>query len=443
MDKSETSRLVNEILDTLSEEQKICALMYYGQELSVKEIATSLDVSENTVKSRLNYARKNIKEKVLELEKKGTKLYGLIPVIFFAMLLKNEAKAAEFAPKMAYTTSSSLINKTASKGVFGALKTTSAKIIAAVVSVSVITGAAIGVHTLSSPEETGLYIDFNNTKIPYKFVKIEGSDEKYSIAGDNRMYYIADYVYTTADDTDYTDNEIIKLHSIETGEYDNIFIKEYGDTKFLKITDVESSDYYKIYRINDDNSLTNINDILNTEPIISGKIDNHKLYSDILEDSSSWIDVFNYFETDKSKTLYNHYQKNNDEILALIESNKVTNLLPFYSIKTDDNSYIMSTSGLWQSDSDEIAISEYTDYITGKGVDFYVAIVELNNTAYFMFAEDKKGFTNENSYFLNTTDTRKIENTGYRLTFYSDDTMVLFIDNQPVDEYKLTERFTP
>ena len=73
-DQAETSRLVKEMIDTLSDEQRMCIMMFYVEELSVKEIAQTLGVSENTVKSRLNYGRKNIKEKVLELEKKGTKI---------------------------------------------------------------------------------------------------------------------------------------------------------------------------------------------------------------------------------------------------------------------------------------------------------------------------------------------------------------------------------
>lgn len=95
MDGVETKRLLQEMLDTLSDEQRLCIVMYYFEELSVKEIAEELSVSENTVKSRLNYGRKNIKEKVLELEKKGTKLYSMLPIPFFLYLFKTDAKACE------------------------------------------------------------------------------------------------------------------------------------------------------------------------------------------------------------------------------------------------------------------------------------------------------------------------------------------------------------
>lgn len=92
MDQAETTRLVKEMIDTLSDEQRMCIMMFYMEEMSVKEIAETLSVSENTVKSRLNYGRKNIKDKVLELEKKGTKLYSVAPFTFFLYLLRTEAQ---------------------------------------------------------------------------------------------------------------------------------------------------------------------------------------------------------------------------------------------------------------------------------------------------------------------------------------------------------------
>ena len=94
IDGKETQRLVKEMLDTLSDEQRMCVMMYYYEDIPVKDEALILGVSENTVKSRLNYGRKAIKEKVLDLEKRGTKLYGILPIGFFIYLLKQDAAAA-------------------------------------------------------------------------------------------------------------------------------------------------------------------------------------------------------------------------------------------------------------------------------------------------------------------------------------------------------------
>lgn len=101
MDKNETARLLGEILDSLSEEQRIAVTMYYFEELSVKEIAEILKASEGTIKSRLNYGRKKIEEGVKALEKKGTKLYGLAPIPFLLFLFRGqEAYAAELPNAM-------------------------------------------------------------------------------------------------------------------------------------------------------------------------------------------------------------------------------------------------------------------------------------------------------------------------------------------------------
>lgn len=89
IDYSETKRLMKAILDSLPEDQKLCVLMYYYEELSVGEIAEALECSTGTVKSRLNYARKKIKNDVEELEKKGTKLYSIAPIPFILWMLRT------------------------------------------------------------------------------------------------------------------------------------------------------------------------------------------------------------------------------------------------------------------------------------------------------------------------------------------------------------------
>lgn len=90
--QKETQKLVREIIDSLSEEQRMCILMFHIEGYSISEIADALGCSENTVKSRLNYGRKNIKAKAEELQKKGYKLYSLAPVPLLLYLLRLEKK---------------------------------------------------------------------------------------------------------------------------------------------------------------------------------------------------------------------------------------------------------------------------------------------------------------------------------------------------------------
>ena len=95
--QKETQILVRELIDSLSDEQRFCILMYHLEGQSIKEIAETLDVSENTVKSRLNYGRKALKNKAEELKKKGYQLYSIAPLPLLLYLLRSESKSPAFA----------------------------------------------------------------------------------------------------------------------------------------------------------------------------------------------------------------------------------------------------------------------------------------------------------------------------------------------------------
>ncbi len=95
LDRRETSRLVNEILGCLSDDQRLVVGMYYYEQRSVREIAQELGVSENTVKSRLFQGRGKIENRVRALEAQGTKLYSLTPTAFLLALLR---RAEDFVP---------------------------------------------------------------------------------------------------------------------------------------------------------------------------------------------------------------------------------------------------------------------------------------------------------------------------------------------------------
>lgn len=90
MDRQETVRLIREILDTLSDGQRMAISLYYYENMGIKEIARITGCKEGTVKSLLYQGRKKIEAKVLELEKKGTKLYSIAPLPFFMLLLRKQ-----------------------------------------------------------------------------------------------------------------------------------------------------------------------------------------------------------------------------------------------------------------------------------------------------------------------------------------------------------------
>ena len=97
LDTRETRRLLMEIIDGLPDLQRMTVMLYYYEEQSIKEISVIMDCSENTVKSRLNYARKQIKAGVEDLEKKGTKLHGVFPMLF--PLIQHAAADTSVSPE--------------------------------------------------------------------------------------------------------------------------------------------------------------------------------------------------------------------------------------------------------------------------------------------------------------------------------------------------------
>ena len=102
LDRKETSRLVQEILSKLPEGQQVILGMRYYDELSVKEIAQLLKLSDGTVKAALFQGRKKVEAAVRALEKQGVKLYGLSPVAFLVALMRRmEPSAAEHGKQAA------------------------------------------------------------------------------------------------------------------------------------------------------------------------------------------------------------------------------------------------------------------------------------------------------------------------------------------------------
>lgn len=221
MDQNETTRLMKEIIDTLTDEQRICVTMFYMEQMSVKEMASVLEVSENTVKSRLNYGRQKIKDKVLDLEKKGTKLYGLAPIPFFLLLLKEDVKAAQATqiPSMsaavssatkavatAAGTGSTVAGTTAATVAAGAGKGIATKVIAGIVAGTLVVGggAAAIVHM---QEQSGNH---------YKLAKSISDLPDWAYDSTNGLKYISiqDYKYPISLILDY-DKDMVERGEVK------------------------------------------------------------------------------------------------------------------------------------------------------------------------------------------------------------------------------------
>jgi RNA polymerase sigma-70 factor (ECF subfamily) len=96
IDYHETKKLLQQIIDELPVEQSMAVILYYYKEMSVGQIAGYFECSTGTIKSRLNYARKAIKIKVEDLEKKGTKLYCIPVLPFLYWMFQSEAEKAVY-----------------------------------------------------------------------------------------------------------------------------------------------------------------------------------------------------------------------------------------------------------------------------------------------------------------------------------------------------------
>lgn len=192
--QKETQDLVHELIDSLSDGQRLCILMYHLDNQSIKDIAQTFGISENTVKSRLLYGRKAIKAKAEELQKKGYQLYTVAPVVLFLYLLHREkfstsvmaatnavmetqreailgkATAAEKPTTSGKTTTAGKVTTAGKKAGKAALKqtfihTTAGKVLIGVTAAAILGGGAAGVvHYLGQPQEQDVTTSSENTE---------------------------------------------------------------------------------------------------------------------------------------------------------------------------------------------------------------------------------------------------------------------------------------
>ena len=95
INKAEKRKVLLQIIeDTLSFNQYQVVLMFYFNELSIAEIAQALEISEGTVKSRLNSSRAKMKTAIEDYENKsGDRLHGVVFVPFFTTIFREQAKS--------------------------------------------------------------------------------------------------------------------------------------------------------------------------------------------------------------------------------------------------------------------------------------------------------------------------------------------------------------
>ena len=116
LDNDETRRMIMDLVDALPDAQRQCVLMFYYEEMRVREIAAALEITEGTVKSRLNYARRSIKAGVDRYTKDGVKLYSFSLLPFLAYFLRKDASVCGLSPEKAHTLTETVLRGAASAG---------------------------------------------------------------------------------------------------------------------------------------------------------------------------------------------------------------------------------------------------------------------------------------------------------------------------------------
>lgn len=159
INKAEKRKVLLQIIeDTLSFNQYQVVLMFYFNELSIAEIAQALEISEGTVKSRLNSSRSKMKTAIEDYENKsGDKLHGVVFVPFFTTIFREQAKSLSVPSiKITLPNGESLVTA-ASKGVSTAVKTSTATAVKA--------GAVTAVKTKVIAMACGMTLLFASTTV--------------------------------------------------------------------------------------------------------------------------------------------------------------------------------------------------------------------------------------------------------------------------------------
>ena len=159
INKAEKRKVLLQIIeDTLSFNQYQVVLMFYFNELSIAEIAQALEISEGTVKSRLNSSRAKMKTAIEDYENKsGDRLHGVVFVPFFTTIFREQAKSLK-VPSITITlpNGESLVTA-ASKGVSTAVKSSATTAVKA--------GAVTAVKTKVIAMACGMTLLFAGTTV--------------------------------------------------------------------------------------------------------------------------------------------------------------------------------------------------------------------------------------------------------------------------------------
>ena len=161
--KAEKRKVLLQIMeDTLSFNQYQVVLMFYFNELSIAEIAQALEISEGTVKSRLNSSRAKMKTAIEDYENKsGDKLHGVVFVPFFTTIFREQAKSLAVPNITIKLPNGQTLATSATKGIATGAKSTVSSIVKATANATVKTkviAVVCGATILAGTSAVGISI---------------------------------------------------------------------------------------------------------------------------------------------------------------------------------------------------------------------------------------------------------------------------------------------
>ncbi|MDD6489382.1 MAG: sigma-70 family RNA polymerase sigma factor [Clostridia bacterium] len=304
LDNDETLRIIDKIVDGLSEKQRTTIMLYYYCNMSIKEIAEKLECSIGTIKSRMNNAREQVRKSVLMYEEQGIKLYSgdvlsvlrdaLVQLADKVSVPESLSSAVQSAVSSVNGISGSVIGNTVANKVSTSVSTSVANTVSHTVSSKISVNTSIAVAAMCVGIGIGVVV-------PQPMAD-RNPVETSEVVKNEISTVIQEEVHTVYDtSTVYKENDPITLYQTQTSTVYEIIEKPITETS----TVYDTSTIYETITVHDTSTVYDTNTIYDTSTV----------YVDT-EPSKAVIDNTSYYDltTDDGFT-FRIYDKSNSATL--------------------------------------------------------------------------------------------------------------------------------
>lgn len=156
----ERSEEIREIVNSISEDKRLCLVLFYQHDMSLTEISEELGISEGAVKTKLFRAREDLKKEVEKRNKKGMPLFGVapLPLILFALRKTSEAACTSYAGSAAQAAAFTAVTAAADTAAVAAAATATGTAAASGVTATATTATAAATGTAATAAATGISV---------------------------------------------------------------------------------------------------------------------------------------------------------------------------------------------------------------------------------------------------------------------------------------------